>query len=118
MPVSAPGGRTTTHRFGRPSLVSDSESSTRSNPRTSTKNRMAGSYSATTMATRSTRMGVSISEAAVSDVSYTGRMTETPVSGHSLPPIVDRPTWQAKIDELRVKEKAHTRAGDALAAER
>ncbi len=34
------------------------------------------------------------------------------------PPIVDRQTWQAKIDELRVKEKAHTRAGDALAAER
>ncbi|MGH9263264.1 MAG: DUF899 family protein [Acidimicrobiales bacterium] len=28
-----------------------------------------------------------------------------------------RPT-QAKIDQLRVKEKAHTRAGDALAAER
>jgi predicted dithiol-disulfide oxidoreductase (DUF899 family)/uncharacterized protein YndB with AHSA1/START domain len=37
---------------------------------------------------------------------------------HPLPPIVDRPTWQAKIDELRLKEKAHTRAGDALAAER
>jgi Bacterial protein of unknown function (DUF899) len=30
--------------------------------------------------------------------------------------ITDRLTWQAKIDELRVKEKAHTRAGDALAA--
>jgi hypothetical protein len=31
--------------------------------------------------------------------------------------ITDRLTWQAKIDELRVKEKAHTWAGDALAAE-
>jgi hypothetical protein len=31
MPVSAPGGRTTTHRLGRPSLVSDGESSTSSN---------------------------------------------------------------------------------------
>jgi hypothetical protein len=34
---------TTTHRFGRPSFVSDGESSTRSNPRASTKNVMAGS---------------------------------------------------------------------------
>jgi predicted dithiol-disulfide oxidoreductase (DUF899 family) len=29
-----------------------------------------------------------------------------------------RATWQARIDELRVKEKAHTRADDALAAQR
>ena len=36
----------------------------------------------------------------------------------ALPQIADRRTWQAKLDELRVKEKAHTRAGDALAAER
>jgi predicted dithiol-disulfide oxidoreductase (DUF899 family) len=36
----------------------------------------------------------------------------------AVPQIVDRRTWQAKIDELRAKEKAHTRAGDALAAER
>ncbi len=35
-----------------------------------------------------------------------------------LPQVTDRATWQAKIDQLRVKEKAHTRAGDALAAER
>jgi predicted dithiol-disulfide oxidoreductase (DUF899 family) len=35
-----------------------------------------------------------------------------------MPPIADRQTWQAKLDELLVKEKAHTRAGDALAAER
>lgn len=39
-------------------------------------------------------------------------------SSHGLPQIADRQTWQARIDELRVKEKAHTRAGDALAAER
>ncbi len=39
--------------------------------------------------------------------------TDTP-----LPPITDRATWQAQLDELRVKEKAHTRAGDALAAQR
>jgi len=45
-------------------------------------------------------------------------MTETPAGEHPLPQITDRQTWQAKLDELRVKEKAHTRAGDALAAER
>ena len=39
-------------------------------------------------------------------------------AGRALPPVADRVTWQAKIDALRVKEKAHTRAGDALAAER
>lgn len=35
-----------------------------------------------------------------------------------LPPVTDRVTWRAQIDALRVKEKAHTRAGDALASER
>src|SRR4051794_29630177 len=34
------------------------------------------------------------------------------------PKITDRTTWQTRIDELRVKEEAHTRAGDALSAER
>src|SRR3954464_15585806 len=45
-------------------------------------------------------------------------MTQETAAGSPLPEIADRPTWQAKIDALRVKEKAHTRAGDALAAER
>jgi predicted dithiol-disulfide oxidoreductase (DUF899 family) len=44
--------------------------------------------------------------------------TEEKIAGSPLPQIMDRLTWQAKIDELRVKEKVHTRAGDALAAER
>ncbi|NIH81011.1 DUF899 family protein [Amycolatopsis viridis] len=39
-------------------------------------------------------------------------------SHHPLPPVTDRRSWQAKIDELRAEEKAHTRAGDALAAAR
>src|SRR5215510_3577433 len=39
-------------------------------------------------------------------------------AGHPFPEVADRKTWQAKLDELRVREKAHTRAGDALAAER
>jgi predicted dithiol-disulfide oxidoreductase (DUF899 family) len=34
------------------------------------------------------------------------------------PPIVDRETWQQQVDELRVREKAHTREGDAIAAAR
>jgi predicted dithiol-disulfide oxidoreductase (DUF899 family) len=35
-----------------------------------------------------------------------------------VPPIVDRETWQAARDELVVREKAHMRAGDAIAAAR
>ena len=34
------------------------------------------------------------------------------------PEIVDRDTWQQSFDQLLRNEKAHTRAGDALAAER
>jgi predicted dithiol-disulfide oxidoreductase (DUF899 family) len=36
----------------------------------------------------------------------------------AMPEIVDRDTYQAELDALRVKEKAHTKAGDALAAAR
>ena len=34
------------------------------------------------------------------------------------PKIVDRSTFQAELDALRVREKAHTREGDAIAAAR
>ena len=34
------------------------------------------------------------------------------------PPVVDRETWQQQIDALRVREKAHTREADAIAADR
>jgi len=34
------------------------------------------------------------------------------------PTIVDRSTFQAELDALRAREKAHTRAGDAIAAAR
>jgi predicted dithiol-disulfide oxidoreductase (DUF899 family) len=34
------------------------------------------------------------------------------------PEIVDRATWQAELDALRVREKAHTHEGDAIAAAR
>ena len=36
----------------------------------------------------------------------------------SLPTTVDRATFQAELDKLRVREKAHTREGDAIAAAR
>jgi predicted dithiol-disulfide oxidoreductase (DUF899 family) len=34
------------------------------------------------------------------------------------PKIVDRSTFQAELEALRVREKAHTREGDAIAAAR
>ena len=36
----------------------------------------------------------------------------------SLPPAVDRATFEAELDRLRGREKAHTREGDAIAAAR
>ena len=35
-----------------------------------------------------------------------------------LPAVTDRATWQAQLDHLLVREKAHTREGDAIAAAR
>ena len=43
---------------------------------------------------------------------------DTPTTSTALPRIVSRDEWQAARDALLVKEKAHTRAGDAIAAER
>ena len=37
---------------------------------------------------------------------------------HQQPQVVDRATFQAELDALRVREKTHTRAGDAIAAAR
>jgi predicted dithiol-disulfide oxidoreductase (DUF899 family) len=36
----------------------------------------------------------------------------------SAPAVVDRGTFQAELDALQVREKAHTREGDAIAAAR
>jgi predicted dithiol-disulfide oxidoreductase (DUF899 family) len=36
----------------------------------------------------------------------------------AIPAIADRAEWQAQIDALRIREKAHTREGDAIAAAR
>ena len=43
-------------------------------------------------------------------------MTEQTAS--ALPPVVDRQTWQAALDDLRMREKAATRELDAIAAQR
>ena len=43
--------------------------------------------------------------------------TPTPASP-GRPPVTDLATWQAARDELLVREKAHTREGDAIAAAR
>ena len=39
---------------------------------------------------------------------------ESATSGR--PPAVDRAAFQAELDKLRAREKAHTREGDAIAA--
>ena len=40
------------------------------------------------------------------------------VQAAALPATTDRAAWQAQLDELLVREKAHTREGDAIAAAR
>lgn len=53
-----------------------------------------------------------------------GSMGNTPGNSNGgsqtdgLPPVVDRATFQSQLDQLRIREKAHTREGDAIAAER
>src|SRR5712691_236454 len=45
-------------------------------------------------------------------------MTDVTRDELSAPAVVDRGTFQAELDALRVREKAHTREGDAIAAAR
>src|SRR5579859_8191650 len=49
-------------------------------------------------------------------VSENGRNPATPAM--RTPPVVSQEEWEAARQQLLVKEKAHTRARDALAAER
>jgi predicted dithiol-disulfide oxidoreductase (DUF899 family) len=48
----------------------------------------------------------------------TGSVAGDAASTAAKPAVVDRATWQAQIDDLLVREKAHTREGDAIAAAR
>ncbi len=45
-------------------------------------------------------------------------MTNTMRNEIGVPAVVDRSIFQAELDKLRVREKAHTREGDAIAAAR
>jgi predicted dithiol-disulfide oxidoreductase (DUF899 family) len=47
-----------------------------------------------------------------------GRPAVGVASAPGLPAAVDRATFQAELDGLRIREKAHTREGDAIAAAR
>ena len=40
------------------------------------------------------------------------------VTLNAMPPVADRAQWQAELDGLLMREKAHTREGDAIAAAR
>ena len=51
----------------------------------------------------------------------TNQPTETnpsAIGDAARPPVADRAAFQAELDRLRVREKAHTREGDAIAAAR
>jgi predicted dithiol-disulfide oxidoreductase (DUF899 family) len=45
-------------------------------------------------------------------------MTDIKRDEHGAPKVVDRSTFQTELDALRLREKAHTRQGDAIAAAR
>ena len=46
------------------------------------------------------------------------RQSQTTTDDEAVPAVVDRATFQTELDALRVREKAHTRSGDAIAAAR
>jgi predicted dithiol-disulfide oxidoreductase (DUF899 family) len=50
--------------------------------------------------------------------SDTGSRATDDTATSALPTVADRATWQAELDKLLVREKAHTREGDAIAAAR
>jgi predicted dithiol-disulfide oxidoreductase (DUF899 family) len=52
------------------------------------------------------------------DVTNSGESATGAASASALPPVVNRATFQAQLDELRMREKAHTREGDAISATR
>ena len=46
------------------------------------------------------------------------RQSQAASDDEAVPAVVDRATFQTELDALRVREKAHTRSGDAIAAAR
>jgi predicted dithiol-disulfide oxidoreductase (DUF899 family) len=57
-------------------------------------------------------------EAAMNNATDAGQPAAGGAGEPGLPPVADRATFQAELDKLRVREKAHTREGDAIAAAR
>ncbi len=49
---------------------------------------------------------------------HPGGPTAAAVEAPGLPAVTDRAAFEAELDRLRVREKAHTREGDAIAAAR
>jgi predicted dithiol-disulfide oxidoreductase (DUF899 family) len=69
----------------------------------------------------SSRAGVDVGQRRSSVGRRTTTTKGTTMSIDRTPPapdVVDRATWQAAIDRLRIREKAHSREGDAIAAAR
>jgi predicted dithiol-disulfide oxidoreductase (DUF899 family) len=52
------------------------------------------------------------------DQASTGGEPQPNIENAEVPLVVDRATFQAELDALRIREKAHTRAGDEIAAAR
>jgi len=57
-------------------------------------------------------------EAAMNNAADGGQPTAGGAGPPGLPPVAGRAAFQAELDKLRVREKAHTREGDAIAAAR
>jgi predicted dithiol-disulfide oxidoreductase (DUF899 family) len=54
----------------------------------------------------------------MSESAHAGQPGAGTTSAPGMPELVDRATFQAGLDRLRAREKAHTREGDAIAAAR
>jgi predicted dithiol-disulfide oxidoreductase (DUF899 family) len=58
-------------------------------------------------------------EAIVNDESFNMKgLAQHAADSSGMPIVVDRATFQAKLERLRIREKVHTRKGDAIAAAR
>ena len=64
------------------------------------------------------RAGLPLETATRGALESEGETVDTPDIAGRLPTIVDRAAWQAELDRLLAREKAHTREGDAIAAAR
>src|SRR5690349_12367824 len=57
-------------------------------------------------------------EAVVNNAADAGQPAAGGAGAPGLPPVADRAVFQAELDALRIREKAHTHEGDAIAAAR